>query len=193
MKTKTLAFSLMLSLTGYAVVAQTDSIPTKDSIPKTDTAKVVDATAFNANHSDVINFSLSEKVNVTPADTTAPGNTDSTKKDSSMVYNLNRNGLLQISDFAVRDTVPSDTSDTTKKDSTMASALRNNSGLVAFNFAVRDTVPSDTAYTTKKDSSLVFNSQREKLLQKRTDLQVYSNRSIFKHESEAEVFNEKNT
>ena len=47
MKTKTLALAFILSLSGYAVLAQTDSIPKKDSIPSTDTTKISNAMAFN--------------------------------------------------------------------------------------------------------------------------------------------------
>ena len=42
---------------------------------------------------------------------------DSTSKDTSMVFNVNSNNRVEAFDFKVKDTIPSDTA---KKDSTMA-------------------------------------------------------------------------
>ena len=152
MKTKTIAFSFMLSLIGSAVFAQTDSIPTKDSIPKTDTAKVVNATVFNTPNSDQINFRSGIHATAAIADTTVPDTTDTTKKDSTLASALRDNSNLVAYTFAAKDTtVPTDTS---KKDSTLASAVRSNGNLVAFAYAVKDTTaPTDTT-APKKDSTL---------------------------------------
>ena len=163
MKTKTIAFSFMLSLIGSAVFAQTDSIPTKDSIPKTDTAKVVNATVFTTHNSDQINLRSGIYATAAIADTTVPDNTDSTKKDSTLASALRNNSNLVAYTFAARDTtVPTDTSDTSKKDTTLASLVRGNGNLVAFGYAVKDTTdPTDTSTAPKKDSTLTSKARKK--------------------------------
>lgn len=166
MKTKTLALSFILSMTGFAVFAQTDSmppmpkdttVPTTDSIPKKDSSL-----ALNYGHYHLNNFNVIVRDTVPPTDTVP--STDTTKKDSSLVYyNAQNNRLIAYSSLQ-RDTIPNGTdttkTDTSRTDSSMVFNLKSHSE--AFTYAIRDTVPSDTdstvpADTTKKDSSMVFN------------------------------------
>ena len=105
MKTKTLALSLVLYFFGFTVMAQTDSIPKKDTIPSNDTTKISNSTVFN--------FSFVPQKDTIPKTDSVP------KKDSSMVFNWRTS---QINFYSEMDTVPS--SDTTKKDTSMAFIFR---------------------------------------------------------------------
>ncbi len=150
MKTKTLALSLMLSLCGYATMAQTDSIPKKDTIPSNDTTKISNGTAFI--------FS-----NVAQRDT-VPKTDSVPKKDTSTAFNFTKPDISTFS-FAVRDTVPAtdSTGDSTKTDTSTAFKLFNaDKNMLAFNF-VKDTVPSDTD-TRKKDTTMAFNLRQRVIL-----------------------------
>ena len=137
MKTKTLALALMLTLGGYAAMAQNDSIPKKDSIPSNDTTKVSNLMAFNS-------FALSQRDTVPKTDSVP-------KKDSSMAFNFNSSRLDLISQ---RDSVP--TKDTTKTDTSLVFNLSQNERAVANNIHRRDTVPNNSD-STKKDSTLAVN------------------------------------
>jgi len=96
MKTKTIAFSLLLSLMGSVVLAQTDSIPSKDSIPKTDTTKIPDSTVFTMHNSAIVAF----------ADTTVPDNTDTTKKDTTQkVHNIKKRVAIAPKFVVVHDSI----------------------------------------------------------------------------------------
>jgi hypothetical protein len=134
MKTKTLALALMLSLGGYAAMAQNDSIPKKDSIPSNDTTKVSNLMAFNS-------FAMSQRDTVPKTDSVP-------KKDSSTAFNFHNKGL---NFFAQNDTIPK--KDTTKTDTSLVLNLNENARAVAMNIQRRDTVPNDSD-STKKDSTL---------------------------------------
>jgi hypothetical protein len=141
MKTKTLALALMLSLGGYAVMAQNDSlpqkdsIPSKDTIPSPDTAKITKSTAFN--------FMLVQVRDTVPKSDSMPA-----PKDSSTAFNFHNKSL---NFFAQNDTIPK--KDTTKTDTSLVLNLNENASAVAMNIQRRDTVPNDSD-STKKDSTL---------------------------------------
>ena len=85
MKTKTLALAFMLSLSGYAVVAQTDTIPSKDSIPTNDTltTKTDTSTALKMNNVEklvAVNYAVKDTV----------PSTDTTKTDTASALNIQR-------------------------------------------------------------------------------------------------------
>ena len=73
----------MLSFSSYALFAQTDTIPNKDSIPTTNTDSIPkkDTTAFNNAKANLIAFSFAQRDTVPTTDTTG---TDTTKKDSTL-------------------------------------------------------------------------------------------------------------
>jgi hypothetical protein len=164
MKKKTLAMALMLSLTGYAVMAQNDSIPkndsipSKDTIPSPDTAKITNATAFN--------FKFVQVRDTVPKSDSMPA-----PKDSSTAFNFHNHGL---NFFTQNDTIPK--KDTTKTDTSLVFNLNENARAVAISMQRRDTVPNDSD-STKKDSTLALaqeNSFNTPLMLLKNDQQEFA-------------------
>ena len=67
MKTKTIAFSLLLAFSGSALFAQTDTIPKKDTIPTPTDTIPKDTVSFNSilkQDLTVFNFSAAVRTNM---------------------------------------------------------------------------------------------------------------------------------
>lgn len=143
MKTKTVAISFALTLAGYALFAQTDTIPKKDTIPS-DSIPPMEIVNNDANL-NLTTFYFSE----VGARDTIPMPTDSIPKKDTLNNEMNSNfTAFNFQGITSKDTIPTDS--LPKKDTL------NNEGslnLVAFNFhgiALRDTIPTDSV--PKKDT-----------------------------------------